>query len=75
MQPENKEDAPTNEANVNTENVAQSTEKTETENQNNAPTEPVQKKKTRCKNWPNCNDPNCLYTHPTETVSLFNVYF
>lgn len=28
----------------------------------------VNKKKTRCKNWPNCNDPNCIYTHPTETV-------
>ena len=26
-------------------------------------------KKIRCKNWPNCNDPNCIYTHPTETVS------
>ena len=26
-------------------------------------------KKVRCKNWPNCNDPNCIFTHPTETVN------
>ena len=28
------------------------------------------KKKVRCKNWPNCKDPNCIYAHPTETVSI-----
>lgn len=26
-------------------------------------------KKIRCKNWPNCTDPKCIYSHPTETVS------
>ena len=32
------------------------------------------KKKIRCKNWPNCKDPNCEYTHPTQTVriNIFN---
>ena len=25
--------------------------------------------KTRCRNWPNCNNPTCLYSHPTENVS------
>ena len=25
-------------------------------------------KKVRCKNWPNCKDPNCVFAHPTETV-------
>lgn len=25
-------------------------------------------KKVRCKNWPNCKDPNCIFAHPTETV-------
>ena len=25
--------------------------------------------KVRCKNWPNCNDPTCIYSHPTEQVS------
>ncbi|MCQ2821295.1 MAG: hypothetical protein MJ252_28885 [archaeon] len=34
------------------------------------------KKKTRCKNWPKCKDPNCLYAHPTETVIIaFNFNF
>ena len=28
------------------------------------------KKKIRCKNWPNCKDPNCQYTHPTQTVRI-----
>ena len=28
------------------------------------------KKKIRCKNWPNCKDPNCEYTHPTQTVRI-----
>ena len=31
----------------------------------------VATKKVRCKNWPNCKDPNCIYAHPTETVSIF----
>ena len=26
--------------------------------------------KVRCKNWPNCTDPTCTYSHPTETVSV-----
>ena len=30
----------------------------------------VATKKVRCKNWPNCKDPNCIYAHPTETVSI-----
>ena len=30
----------------------------------------VATKKIRCKNWPNCNDPTCEYSHPTETVSI-----
>ena len=30
----------------------------------------VASRKVRCKNWPNCKDPNCIYAHPTETVSL-----
>ena len=30
----------------------------------------VATKKVRCKNWPGCKDPNCIYTHPTGTVSL-----
>ena len=30
----------------------------------------VAEKKIRCKNWPNCKDPNCIYAHPTETVSF-----
>ena len=29
----------------------------------------VATKKVRCKNWPNCKDPNCIFAHPTETVS------
>ena len=31
------------------------------------------KKKVRCKNWPNCKDPNCEYTHPTKTVRIINI--
>lgn len=31
----------------------------------------VSEKKIRCKNWPNCKDPNCIFAHPTETVSNF----
>ena len=31
----------------------------------------VATKKVRCKNWPNCKDPNCIYAHPTETVRIF----
>ena len=34
----------------------------------------VATKKIRCKNWPSCNDPNCIYTHPTETVSIYLIY-
>ena len=30
----------------------------------------VATKKIRCKNWPACKDPNCIYAHPTETVSF-----
>ena len=30
----------------------------------------VASKKVRCKNWPNCKDPTCIFSHPTETVSL-----
>ena len=30
----------------------------------------VATKKVRCKNWPGCKDPNCIYSHPTETVSI-----
>ena len=33
----------------------------------------VATKKVRCKNWPNCKDPNCIYAHPTETVSIMNL--
>ena len=29
------------------------------------------KKKIRCKNWPQCKDANCEYTHPTETCPYF----
>jgi hypothetical protein len=31
----------------------------------------VATKKVRCKNWPNCKDPNCIFAHPTETVSNY----
>ena len=31
-------------------------------------------KKVRCKNWPGCKDPNCIFTHPTETVSLLYIF-
>ena len=34
----------------------------------------VATRKVRCKNWPNCKDPNCIYAHPTETVSI-NIYY
>ena len=27
-------------------------------------------KKVRCKNWPGCKDPNCIFAHPTERVSI-----
>jgi ribosomal protein S27E len=30
----------------------------------------VPAKKVRCKNWPSCKDPNCIFAHPTETVSF-----
>lgn len=30
----------------------------------------VPTKKVRCKNWPNCKDPTCIFAHPTETVSI-----
>ena len=29
----------------------------------------VPTKKVRCRNWPNCNDPTCIYSHPTKTVN------
>jgi len=35
----------------------------------------VATKKVRCKNWPNCKDPNCIFAHPTETVIIFLFYF
>jgi hypothetical protein len=31
----------------------------------------VPTKKIRCKNWPACKDPTCVFSHPTETVSIF----
>ena len=34
----------------------------------------VATKKVRCKNWPNCKDPNCIFAHPTETVSNYILY-
>ena len=47
----------------------------ETQNQNQMQEETkleerVATKKIRCKNWPACKDPNCIYAHPTETVSF-----
>ena len=30
----------------------------------------VATKKIRCKNWPSCKDPNCIFAHPTETVRI-----
>ena len=30
----------------------------------------VAKCKIRCKNWPNCKDPFCIFSHPTETVRI-----
>ncbi len=37
----------------------------------------VATRKVRCKNWPNCKDPNCIYAHPIETVSInkYYIYF
>ena len=36
----------------------------------------VATKKVRCKNWPSCKDPNCIFAHPTETVSfIIFIYF
>ena len=32
----------------------------------------VATKKVRCKNWPSCKDPNCIFAHPTETVRIIN---
>ena len=29
----------------------------------------VATKKVRCKNWPNCNDLTCIYSHPKKIVS------
>ena len=31
----------------------------------------VATKKIRCKNWPNCKDPTCIFAHPTQTVSIY----
>ena len=31
-------------------------------------------KKVRCKNWPACKDPNCIFSHPTETVSFIRYF-
>ena len=46
------------------------------EEQNEILSKRVATKKVRCKNWPNCKDPNCIYAHPTETVSIyFNFIF
>ena len=41
------------------------------EEQNEILSKRVATKKVRCKNWPNCKDPNCIYAHPTETVSIY----
>ena len=45
------------------------------EEQNEILSKRVATKKVRCKNWPNCKDPNCIYAHPTETVRIFLIYF
>ena len=37
--------------------------------------EPKEKKKIRCKNWPHCTDKNCIYTHPTTTVIKYIFLF
>ena len=31
-------------------------------------------KKVRCKNWPSCKDPNCIFSHPTERVSFIRYF-
>jgi hypothetical protein len=31
----------------------------------------VATRKVRCKNWPNCKDPTCIFAHPTETCPYF----
>ena len=35
----------------------------------------VATKKIRCKNWPSCKDPNCIFAHPTETVRIIIFIF
>ena len=42
-------------------------EHTETDNKEGE----AHKKKIRCKNWPQCKDPNCEYSHPTEACPYF----
>ena len=44
-------------------------EKMNPEQQKEVLSKRVATKKERCKYWPNCNDPTCIFSHPTETVS------
>ena len=50
----------------------QNFEKLSPEEQKEVLSKRVATKKVRCKNWPNCTDPTCTYSHPTETVSKLN---
>ena len=74
---EAKEEQPKNE---NTENVEEQNKKIiemeefnklTPEEQKDTLSKRIATKKVRCKNWPNCKDPNCIYAHPTETVSIY----
>ena len=51
----------------------QNFEKLSPEEQKEILSKRVATKKIRCKNWPNCTDPTCTYSHPTETVSKLNI--
>ena len=48
----------------------QTYDKKNTEEQKERLSKRVATIKIRCKNWPNCTDPTCAYSHPTETVSI-----
>ena len=67
---EQKQEDNTNQQNTNNNN-------TQTEENVEHQQQETTKKKTRCRNWPNCKDANCEYTHPTTTVSvlLINIIY
>lgn len=68
--PQQNETNPKEKNNTNTNDKQQQQQQTQPQNESKDDQSQI-KKKTRCKNWPNCKDKQCEYSHPKEICPYF----